>query len=85
MIHTEAQLGRAQEAVAQLERALAALELDRSVTQAERFTLMAEPILDDLQCLRADIDRYLGSNLGPSTMSPPLASLLPEDRGALPR
>ncbi|MBY0527592.1 MAG: hypothetical protein K2R98_29615 [Gemmataceae bacterium] len=60
MIQDDAQLERTKEALTHLERAMAALHRDRASIHPDRLALMAEPILEDLRRLRAEIDEYIG-------------------------
>jgi hypothetical protein len=60
MIQNDAQLERTREAIRQVEAALAALYRKKADILPDRFALMAEPVLDQLHSLRADIDAYLG-------------------------
>lgn len=60
MIETDEQWDQTREALLHLERALKALDRDRLHLHPDRYRLMAEPILDDIYRLRADIDRYIG-------------------------
>jgi hypothetical protein len=60
MIQTDEQWARTREAIFHLERALKALDRDRVNLHPDRYRLMAEPILDDIYRLRAEIDQYIG-------------------------
>ncbi len=60
MIQTDEQLRRTREALTCVEASLAALSRRRAEVHPARFALMAEPILDELHRLRAQIDEYIG-------------------------
>ena len=62
MIHTDEQLRRNREALLHVEAALAALHRQQPDMHPNRFALMAEPVLDELHRLRAEIDEYIGLN-----------------------
>jgi len=60
VIGTDDPLRQTQTAMSQLESSLAALNRQKSEIHPERFALMAEPILEHIRRLRAEIDAYLG-------------------------
>ncbi len=60
MIQSDEQLRGTQEALAQLEAALAALTRKKATVHPERFALMTEPITAHIRQLRAEIDAYTG-------------------------
>lgn len=60
MIQTDERWAQTREALLHLERALKALDRGRRQLHSDRYRLMAEPFLDDIFRLRADIDRYIG-------------------------
>jgi hypothetical protein len=60
MIKTEDGLERRRAALEDLESALAALKRDVLPLNPARFALMAEPVVDHIHELRAQIDEYIG-------------------------
>lgn len=60
MIQNDAQLQRTREALIELESSMASLSLKKAAIHPDRFLLMAEPIVDHLRRLRAEIDEYIG-------------------------
>jgi hypothetical protein len=60
MIQNDDQLRRTSEALCCIEASLAASTRRREEIHPARFALMAEPVLDELHHLRAEIDRYIG-------------------------
>jgi hypothetical protein len=71
MIRNETQLERTREALRHVEAALATLYRQKADIHPDRFALMAEPILDQLHSLRADIDAYLGVTEATEAVVPP--------------
>jgi hypothetical protein len=76
MILTDEQWSRTREALLHLERALKALNRERSTLHPDRYRLMAEPILDDICRVRAEIDDYIGLTAALEAGARPL---LPEE------
>ena len=74
MIETDEQWARTREALLHLERALKALHQDRGNLHPDRYRLMAEPILDDIFRLRAEIDQYIGLTAALEAWARPLAA-----------
>jgi hypothetical protein len=60
MIENDDQLHRTRNAVNDLELALAALKREVYPINPQRFVVMAEPVVDQLQELRREIDEYIG-------------------------
>jgi hypothetical protein len=60
MIQNDEQLRQTQEALLDLESSMASLNAKKSAIHPDRFALMAEPIVDHIRRLRADIDAYIG-------------------------
>jgi hypothetical protein len=60
MIRTDEQLRRTREALLHVEAALAALHRQKAEMHPNWFALMAEPVLDQLHELRAQIDAHIG-------------------------
>ncbi len=60
MIENDKQLNQTCLAIADLEAALAALKRDVLPLNAERFRVMAEPVLDHLRELRQEVEEYAG-------------------------
>lgn len=60
MIENEAQLNQTRLAINDLEAAMAALKRDVLPLNAERFALMAEPIVDQIRDLRRQVEEYVG-------------------------
>jgi hypothetical protein len=60
MIRNDEQLQRTRAALLHVEASLASLHRQKADIHPDRFALMAEPVLDQMQRLRADIDEYLG-------------------------
>lgn len=61
MIRTEDGLETTREALRHVESSLAALHRQKADIHPDRFALMIEPILDQIQRLRAEIDEYIGA------------------------
>jgi hypothetical protein len=68
MIRTDNQLESTRAALHHAEAALASLIRRKADIHPDRFALMAEPILDQIQQLRASIDEYMGQ---PPAVRPP--------------
>ena len=60
MIVNDEQLKQTQHAINQLESRLAALKRDVLPLNAARFALMAEPVIDQIRELRAEVEEYGG-------------------------
>ena len=60
MIENEEQLAQTRLAINDLESALAALKRDVLPLNAERFAVMAEPIVDHIRALRSQVEDYVG-------------------------
>jgi len=60
MIQNEQQLRQTQEALMDLEASLAALNRRQATIHPDQYTLMAEPVVEHIRRLRAEIDDYLG-------------------------
>ncbi|HEY1376927.1 MAG TPA: hypothetical protein VGF55_09035 [Gemmataceae bacterium] len=60
MIENDDQLQRTREALSLAEAALAALHRRKADMDPAWFALMAEPVLDQIRQLRAQIDDYIG-------------------------
>jgi hypothetical protein len=60
VIQNDEQLRRTREALLHVEATLAALHRQKADIHPARFALMAEPVLDQLHELRAQIDEYIG-------------------------
>lgn len=60
MIVNDEQLQQTQHAINNLESGLAALKRDVLPLNAARFALMAEPVIDQIQELRAQVEEYVG-------------------------
>ena len=60
MIENEEQLAQIRLAINDLESALAALKRDVLPLNAERFAVMAEPIVDHIRALRSQVEDYVG-------------------------
>ena len=60
MIENEAQLNQTRLAINDLEAAMAALKRDVLPLNAERFAVMAEPIVDQIRELRQQVEEYVG-------------------------
>jgi hypothetical protein len=60
VIQSDEQLRRTREALLHVEAALAALHRQQAEMHPNWFALMAEPVLDQLHQLRAQIDEYIG-------------------------
>ncbi len=60
MIENEAQLNQTRLAINNLEAAMAALKRDVLPLSAERFAVMAEPIVDQIRELRKQVEEYVG-------------------------
>ncbi len=58
MIENDKQLSQTCLAITDLEAALAALKRDVLPLNAERFRVMAEPVLDHLRELRQEVEEY---------------------------
>jgi|GEM_PF-993625 len=60
MIADESQLQRTREAIVDLESAVEALKREVLPVNAERFALMAEPVIEDIRKLQSEVDEYVG-------------------------
>jgi hypothetical protein len=60
MIQNDEQLRRTRAALLHVEASLTSLYRQKADIHPDRFALMAEPILDQIQRLRAEIDEYIG-------------------------
>jgi hypothetical protein len=60
VIQNDDQLRGTSEALCLVQATLAALHRRKAGVHPARFALMAEPILDELHRLRAEIDEYIG-------------------------
>ena len=60
MIQNDDQLRGTSEALCLVQATLAALHRRKAGVHPARFALLAEPILDELHRLRAEIDEYIG-------------------------
>jgi len=60
MIQNEQQLRQTQEALRDLEMSLAALNRQKPMIHPDRYLLMAEPVVEHIRRLRAEIDAYIG-------------------------
>jgi hypothetical protein len=60
MIQNDDPWKQTREALIDLESAMAALNRKKRLLDPDRFALMAEPIVDHIRRLRADIDAYTG-------------------------
>jgi hypothetical protein len=60
MIQNDEQLKSTRDALNDLEASMAALNRRRGSVHPDRFALMAEPLLDHIRRLRAEIDEYIG-------------------------
>lgn len=62
MIVNDEQLKQTRHAINTLESGLAALKRDVLPLNATRFALMAEPVIDQVRELRAQVEEYVGIN-----------------------
>jgi hypothetical protein len=62
MITNDEQLAQTHSALNHLEAAMAALKRDVSPVNLTRFAVMAEPVVDQIKELRAQVDEYIGVN-----------------------
>lgn len=60
MIENDEQLNQTRLAIADLESAIAALKRDVLPLSAERFAIMAEPIIAHIRELRQQVEEYVG-------------------------
>jgi hypothetical protein len=60
MIENDDQLNQTRLAINDLEAAMAALKRDVLPLNAERFAVMAEPIIDHIRELRRQVEEYVG-------------------------
>jgi hypothetical protein len=60
MIENEQQLRQTPEALRDLETSLAALNRQKSAIHPDRYMLMAEPVVEHIRRLRAEIDSFIG-------------------------
>jgi len=60
MIRTNEDLQQTRAALAELEVALVSLQRRQRDMHPDRYALMAEPILDHMRQLQADLDAFLG-------------------------
>ncbi len=60
MIENDGQLNQTRLAINDLESAMAALKRDVLPLNAERFAVMAEPIVDHIRELRQQVEEYVG-------------------------
>lgn len=60
MIRDEIELNQTREAIAHLESAVASLKRDVLPINATRFAIMAEPAVDQIRELRAQVEDYIG-------------------------
>ncbi len=63
MIENDDQLNQTRLAINDLEAAMAALKRDVLPLNAERFAVMAEPIVDHICELRQQVEEYVGIDL----------------------
>ncbi|HEV3258058.1 MAG TPA: hypothetical protein VG013_14330, partial [Gemmataceae bacterium] len=60
MIKNEQQLEQTRQAIVNLEAAVAALKRDVLPLNAERFAMMAEPVVDHIRELQREVEEYVG-------------------------
>ena len=60
MIENDDQLNQTRLAIADLEAAMAVLKRDVLPLNAERFAVMAEPVVDHIRELRQQVEEYVG-------------------------
>ena len=60
MIENDYQLNQTRLAIADLESAMAALKRDVLPLNAERFGVMAEPVVEQIRELRHEVEEYVG-------------------------
>lgn len=60
MIENDEQLNQTRLAIADLESAMAALKRDVLPMSAERFAVMAEPVVEHIRELRQQVEEYVG-------------------------
>src|SRR6266852_6438744 len=60
MIADESQLERTRQAIADLESAVESLKRKVLPVNADRFALMAEPVIEDIRKLQQQVDEYVG-------------------------
>jgi hypothetical protein len=60
MIENDEQLNQTRLAIADLESAMAALKRDVLPLNAERFAVMAEPVIEHIRELRQQVEEYVG-------------------------
>lgn len=60
MIENDDQLNQTRLAIADLESAMAALKRDVLPLNAERFAVMAEPVIEHIRELRQEVEEYVG-------------------------
>lgn len=60
MIQNDEQLERTRQAMAKLESALVELRREVLPLNVRRFQVMAEPYIDQIRALRAEVEEYIG-------------------------
>jgi hypothetical protein len=60
VIQNDEQLTRTREALADLEASMASLNRRKGSIHPDRFAMMAGPIVEHIQRLRAEIEAYIG-------------------------
>jgi primosomal protein N'' len=65
MIENDTQLDRTQAAIQKLEKALAALKREVFTVNPTRYAVMAEPLVEQIQVMRQEVDDYIGLSLMP--------------------
>ncbi|HLW63880.1 MAG TPA: hypothetical protein VKS79_01090 [Gemmataceae bacterium] len=60
MIHSDVQLDSTRLALAKLETAMADLHKQKGKMHPDRYRMQSEPIIDEIQRLRGEIDEYVG-------------------------
>ena len=63
MIENDYQLNQTRLAIADLESVMAALKRDVLPLNAERFVVMAEPVVEQIRELRREVEEYVGITL----------------------
>lgn len=67
MIRTDAGLKATRESLSNLEEALLDLTRTRAKYHPSTFMILAAPIRDEINARRAEIDEYIGMNVGPES------------------
>lgn len=84
MIQNDDQLKRTREALIELESSMASLHRKKATIHPDRFALMAEPILEHIRRLRAEIDEYIGLTAAAERVTAPdSAALLRSPEGSV--